>query len=133
MEIELEKVDEVVNKYNGDDGMLIQILQDVQSEYRWLPKEAIQRVCRNLNIPVSRAYRERYPSRAWVPDEVVLGHQRKCSAYIDAGSRNINRWISNYRLGKSLGPQSTGVTDTTGPPLSVGLITGDGLAVIHSK
>ena len=57
MEIELAKVDEVVDKYKGDDGMLIQILQDVQSEYRWLPKEALERVCKKLGIPISRAYR----------------------------------------------------------------------------
>ncbi len=57
MEIELAKVDEVVDKYNGDEGMLIQILQDVQNEYRWLPKDAIVRVCKKLGIPISRAYR----------------------------------------------------------------------------
>ena len=57
MEIELAKVDEVVDKYKGDEGMLIQILQDVQNEYRWLPKDAIVRVCKKLGIPISRAYR----------------------------------------------------------------------------
>ncbi len=57
MEIELAKVDEVVEKYKGDAGMLIQILQDVQGEFRWLPKEAMHRVCEKLRIPISRAYR----------------------------------------------------------------------------
>ncbi len=57
MEIELAKVDEVVDKYNCDEGMLIQILLDVQNEFRWLPKEALHRVCERLSIPISRAYR----------------------------------------------------------------------------
>ena len=57
MEATLEKVDQIVDGYGGNDNMLIQILQDVQAEYNWLPKEAIVRVCERLQIPVSRAYR----------------------------------------------------------------------------
>ena len=57
MEINLEKVDRIADSYNNKDDMLIQILQDVQTEYNWLPKEAIIRVCEKLRIPVSRAYR----------------------------------------------------------------------------
>lgn len=56
MEIELEKVDQVLNKYEYEEGMLIQILQDVQSELNWLPREAMERVCEGLKIPLSRAY-----------------------------------------------------------------------------
>jgi len=57
METSLEKVDQIVGSYAGEANMLIQILQDVQTEYNWLPKEAIVRVCEELRIPVSRAYR----------------------------------------------------------------------------
>ncbi|MFO8102211.1 MAG: NAD(P)H-dependent oxidoreductase subunit E, partial [Dehalococcoidia bacterium] len=57
MEASLEQVDRIVDSYGSKDDMLIQILQDVQAEYNWLPKEAIVRVCERLNIPVSRAYR----------------------------------------------------------------------------
>ncbi len=57
METSLEKVDHIVDSYTCDDSMLIQILQDVQTEYNWLPREAIVRVCEKLQIPVSRAYR----------------------------------------------------------------------------
>ena len=57
MEASLEQVDRIVDSYSSKDNMLIQILQDVQAEYNWLPKEAIVRVCQRLNIPVSRAYR----------------------------------------------------------------------------
>ncbi len=57
MEVDLIKVDEVVDKYKADDGMLIQILLDIQNEFRWLPKEALNRVCEKLSIPISRVYR----------------------------------------------------------------------------
>ena len=57
MGVELEKVDQVVDRYKAEASMLIQIMQDVQSEYNWLPREAIDRVCERLSIPVSRAYR----------------------------------------------------------------------------
>ena len=57
MDINLEKVDHIVNSYGNKADMLIQILQDVQTEYNWLPKEVIVRVCEKLQIPISRAYR----------------------------------------------------------------------------
>ncbi|MFO8102139.1 MAG: NAD(P)H-dependent oxidoreductase subunit E [Dehalococcoidia bacterium] len=57
MDVSLEMVDKIVDSYGSRDNMLIQILQDVQTEYNWLPREAIIRVCERLQIPVSRAYR----------------------------------------------------------------------------
>lgn len=57
MASDLEQVDAVVDKYKCESGMLIQILQDVQAIYNWLPREAMVRVCERLGIPFARAYR----------------------------------------------------------------------------
>lgn len=46
----------IVAKYNGDAGQLVSILQDVQAEYRYLPKEALEDVSRVLGVPVSQVY-----------------------------------------------------------------------------
>ena len=54
--MELDTIDDIINKYDGEDGILIQVLQDVQAEYNWLPKEALDRVCERLGIPLTRAY-----------------------------------------------------------------------------
>ena len=54
---EMERVDQIVDRYADEEGALIQILLDVQREYNWLPKEALMRVSERLGIPVSRTYR----------------------------------------------------------------------------
>ena len=56
MEHDLSKVDQIIDKYKGENGILIQVLQDVQSEYNYLPEDALDRVCQKLEIPLSQAY-----------------------------------------------------------------------------
>ncbi len=56
MEQDLTKVDEIVDKYESNDESLIQILLDIQNEYRWLSKPILSRVCDRLDIPLVRAY-----------------------------------------------------------------------------
>jgi NADH-quinone oxidoreductase subunit E len=54
--MDLKKVSEIVNKYNGEKNWLIAIFQDIQAEYRYLPKEAIGLVATRLKIPLTQAY-----------------------------------------------------------------------------
>jgi NADH-quinone oxidoreductase subunit E len=51
-----EKVTAIINKYNGDRGQLVSILQDIQAEYYYLPKEALIQVSETMAIPASRVY-----------------------------------------------------------------------------
>ncbi|MBM3119402.1 MAG: NAD(P)H-dependent oxidoreductase subunit E [Chloroflexi bacterium] len=51
-----EKVSAIINKYNGDRGQLVSILQDIQAEYYYLPKEALIQVSETMAIPVSQVY-----------------------------------------------------------------------------
>lgn len=50
------KVKAIVNKYNGSRGQLVSVLQDVQAEYRYLPKEALVRVSELMGIPISQVF-----------------------------------------------------------------------------
>ena len=50
------KVTAIINKYNGDRGQLVSILQDIQAEYYYLPKEALIQVSKTMAIPASRVY-----------------------------------------------------------------------------
>lgn len=52
-----EKVDEIIGKYPTQQGVLIQLLLDVQSEFNWISKEAILRISEKLQIPISQIYR----------------------------------------------------------------------------
>jgi len=46
----------VVDRHQGDRGMLVSILQDVQAEYNYLPKEALEQVGQGLDIPLTQVY-----------------------------------------------------------------------------
>ena len=48
------KIDKIIAKYQGDAGSLIQVLLEIQSENRWLPKEALEKVSKKLKVPLNR-------------------------------------------------------------------------------
>ena len=54
--MDLKKVDEIIDKYNAEKSSLIGIFQDIQAEWRYLPREAIARVVERLGIPMTQAY-----------------------------------------------------------------------------
>ena len=51
-----QKVESILDKYEGHEGFLVSILQDVQAEYNYLPKDALLEVSRGLGIPLTRVY-----------------------------------------------------------------------------
>ncbi|HVN23936.1 MAG TPA: NAD(P)H-dependent oxidoreductase subunit E [Syntrophorhabdales bacterium] len=53
MPVDKKKLDEIILKCGRDRAHLLAIFQDVQKEYRYLPKEAIKYVCMRLGIPQS--------------------------------------------------------------------------------
>jgi len=50
------QVDSVLARYQRDPGMLVAILQDVQAEHNYLPREALERVSEGLSVPLSQVY-----------------------------------------------------------------------------
>ncbi|MDY6834042.1 MAG: NAD(P)H-dependent oxidoreductase subunit E [Chloroflexota bacterium] len=56
MEIDLTKIDPVIDKYQGDRGLLISLLQDIQEVYNYLPEEALLKVSEALDIPKSQVF-----------------------------------------------------------------------------
>jgi NADH-quinone oxidoreductase subunit E len=54
---QLEIIDKIIDKYVGKEGVLIQLLLDIQRKIYWLPKEAIKRTTERLKIPISEVYR----------------------------------------------------------------------------
>jgi len=51
-----EKVESILAGFNYDKGMLVSILQDIQAEYHYLPREALERVSKSLLVPLSQVY-----------------------------------------------------------------------------
>lgn len=50
------KVAAIIKKYDGDKGQLVSILQDIQTEYCYLPREALDELSSLLSIPASQIY-----------------------------------------------------------------------------
>jgi NADH-quinone oxidoreductase subunit E len=50
----IERVDQIIDKHQGEASSLIQVLLDIQGENRWLPREALERVSEKLKVPVTR-------------------------------------------------------------------------------
>jgi len=50
------KVQEVLQKYQQDKSLLVDILQDIQAETGYLPKEVLEETSEGLDIPLSRVY-----------------------------------------------------------------------------
>jgi len=57
VEIDLKRVDEIIERYKGEEGLLIQLLLDIQSEFNWISREAIARISDKMRIPKSKIYR----------------------------------------------------------------------------
>jgi NADH-quinone oxidoreductase subunit E len=51
-----EKVRQVLKKYQHDKSLLVDILQDIQAETGYLPKEVLEETSKGLEVPLSRVY-----------------------------------------------------------------------------
>ncbi len=53
---DISKVDQIIDAYGLEQKGLIPVLLDIQTEYHYLPPEAIQRVSERMNIPMIQVY-----------------------------------------------------------------------------
>ena len=51
-----QKVVAILDKYRRDRGLLVSILQDVQSEFYYLPRDIIELVSQEMAAPMSQVY-----------------------------------------------------------------------------
>lgn len=52
----MKKVESILSKYIDLEPNIIQILQDIQKKYNYLPKDVMEYVSRRLKIPLSKLY-----------------------------------------------------------------------------
>ena len=53
---ETKLVEQLVDRYDGDVGMLIPMMQDLQAEHGYLPAGDLRSLSRRLEVPLSRIY-----------------------------------------------------------------------------
>ena len=51
-----ELIEEIIERYEGDFGMLIPMMQDLQAECGYLPPEKLRTLSKELEMPLSRIY-----------------------------------------------------------------------------
>jgi len=51
-----EKINQIIDRYRDDSGPLISILQEVQTTFGYLPKDALSHLSRRLKIPESKIW-----------------------------------------------------------------------------
>ncbi len=56
IEVDLKQADEILGRYPAEPQHLISVLQDIQLEYRYLPKEALEKVADTLTVPLAKVY-----------------------------------------------------------------------------
>jgi NADH-quinone oxidoreductase subunit E len=56
MKHDLAKINEVIGRSPAKPGSLIAVLQDIQREFHYLPREALTETARALNVPLSKVF-----------------------------------------------------------------------------
>ncbi len=52
--MDIDKIDQIIDKHHGEASSLLQILLDIQSENNWLPREALGKISERLDVPLTR-------------------------------------------------------------------------------
>ncbi|MGA2159660.1 MAG: NAD(P)H-dependent oxidoreductase subunit E [Dehalococcoidia bacterium] len=51
-----DAVTAIIKKYDNDRSQLVSILQDIQSEYNYLPRTALDKVSKKMDVPQSQVF-----------------------------------------------------------------------------
>lgn len=54
--IDMQITEAVLANYKADSRHLISVLQDIQLAYRYLPREALEKVAQTLDVPIAKVY-----------------------------------------------------------------------------
>jgi len=52
-----DKIDQIINTHQGQASALIQVLMEIQEVNHWLPREVLEKVSEQLEVPLSRVLR----------------------------------------------------------------------------
>ena len=95
-----DKVTAIIRSHKSERSQLVSILQDIQAEYNYLPKDALQKVSHKMDIPLSQVYAMATFFRAFSLKErgkhivnVCLGtacHVRGSAAILDRIKMRLN-------------------------------------------
>lgn len=56
MDINEKKIDEIVSSFPREKSSILAIMQDIQKEFNYLPREGMVKISDHVNVPISRVY-----------------------------------------------------------------------------
>jgi NADH-quinone oxidoreductase subunit E len=56
MDVMQEKIDKIVNSFPEEKRFILAIMQDVQKEFKYLPRESMEAIADRVKVPFSRVY-----------------------------------------------------------------------------
>jgi NADH:ubiquinone oxidoreductase subunit E len=100
-EEQLRQVDAIIEKYQGEPGSLIPVLEEVQGALGYLPHEIQHRIAEGLNLPLSQIFGvvTFYSFFTMVPRgrhtiRVCLG----TACYVRGGKKNLDRLVRDLGI-----------------------------------
>ena len=95
----MANIDKIINKWNADPDYVIEMMQDIQDEFRFIPREALEEVTLKTKVPLARLYHIAtfYKSFSLTPRgeyeiQVCVGtacHVKGAPLIVDAFSREL--------------------------------------------
>ena len=55
-QVDIEKLIEILNSYPGEKRYILAMMQDVQGEFKYLPREGLEIIASRVDVPLSRVY-----------------------------------------------------------------------------
>ncbi len=52
-----DRVNEIIDSYGADQSLSLVVLHEIQDEFNYLPREALERVAERLELPEGEIYR----------------------------------------------------------------------------
>jgi NADH-quinone oxidoreductase subunit E len=101
-QVEMDKVEPLLEQYADQRANLIPILQEVQDTYRYLPQEALKKISRKLRVPLTEVYQVAtfYRCFSLVPRgrhviQVCLG----TACHVRGAPRVLDRILRDLKMG----------------------------------
>lgn len=103
---DISLLDTILSTYPADEASLIQVLQDVQQTYNYLPQEALYRISKALSVPLAKVF-----SVATFYKSFSLEPQGRCLVHVCTGTachiRGAGQLMEEMERHLDLGPEGT--------------------------
>ncbi|MGC8780046.1 MAG: NAD(P)H-dependent oxidoreductase subunit E [Anaerolineae bacterium] len=99
--MDLEQVDALIERYRGEKGVVVPLLQDIQEAYHYLPRAALERVAERLAIPLGHIYRAAtfYKAFSLKPrGKYVISVCLGTACHVRGGARNLAKLQSDLGI-----------------------------------